>query len=132
MASIQVDEKSAMETNDKNVSGSNSIQSAQERTNTVSPDQGAEPNRPWWHPIIEPGHAVQIIIAAVVAIAIGLGVTAAVGKDNIPEAAPAILGIPGQLWLRALQAVGELPLGPSPRPISWSTHSDHVHCKSSL
>lgn len=51
-----------------------------------------------------PGSAIQIVIAAVVALGIGLGVTASV--EDIPEAAPAILEIPGSLWLRALRATG--------------------------
>ena len=54
-----------------------------------------------------PGHALQIVIAAVLAIAIGLAVSLTV--DNIPEAAPVILEIPGTLWLRALRAT-VLPL----------------------
>lgn len=106
-------EKSAIEASDKNVSGNTSVQSDHEQVGPITTDQPAEVKRKWWHPLIEPGHAVQIIIAAAVAIGIGLGVTSAVGKDNIPEAAPAVLGIPGQLWLRALQAVGEfLPVVP--------------------
>jgi hypothetical protein len=54
-----------------------------------------------------PGSALQIVIAAVIAIAIGMAVTATV--SDIPEAAPVILEIPGQLWLRALRAT-VLPL----------------------
>lgn len=54
-----------------------------------------------------PGSALQIIIAAILAIAIGMAVTATV--SDIPEAAPAILEIPGSLWLRALRAT-VLPL----------------------
>jgi hypothetical protein len=41
------------------------------------------------------------------AIAIGLIVTTQV--SDIPDAAVALLAIPGQLWLRALRAVGQLP-----------------------
>jgi hypothetical protein len=48
----------------------------------------------------------QTIFAAILAIAIGLIVTTQV--DEVPEAAIAILAIPGQLWLRALRAVGKL------------------------
>ncbi|KAK5174272.1 uncharacterized protein LTR77_001352 [Saxophila tyrrhenica] len=61
----------------------------------------------FWRTLKTPGSAVQIVIAAVIAIAIGMAVTATV--DNIPEAAPVILEIPGQLWLRALRAT-VLPL----------------------
>ncbi|KAL2851347.1 Sodium:dicarboxylate symporter [Aspergillus pseudodeflectus] len=58
--------------------------------------------RPWWHSIKEPGSALQIVIAAALAIAIGLSVSSTV--DDIPYAAPTILEIPGALWLRALRA----------------------------
>jgi len=58
----------------------------------------------WFRPFFEPGSAVQIICAAVVAIVIGMVVNVTV--DEVPPAAIAILGIPGRLWLRALQAVG--------------------------
>ncbi|KAG7136328.1 Excitatory amino acid transporter 2 like protein [Verticillium longisporum] len=72
-------------------------------SDTVSAE--VEPvKKPWWHSVIEPGSATQIIIAASLAIGIGLGVSAAIGTDNIPPAAPVILGIPGTLWLRALRA----------------------------
>ena len=51
-----------------------------------------------------PGSVWQIIFAALLAIAIGLAVTFTV--DEVPEAAIAILGIPGNLWLRGLKAAG--------------------------
>ncbi|KAL1960386.1 hypothetical protein VTO42DRAFT_8346 [Malbranchea cinnamomea] len=66
-----------------------------------------EPKRPWWHSIKEPGSALQIVIAAAVAIGIGMAVTTTV--DDIPEAVAPLIGIPGTLWLRALKAV-VLPL----------------------
>lgn len=69
----------------------------------------------WWRMFFEPGHAAQIICAAVLAIAIGMAVNATV--DSVPVAATAIVGIPGTLWLRALQAVGKY-LCPTPR--LWS------------
>ncbi|KAH7024429.1 Sodium:dicarboxylate symporter [Microdochium trichocladiopsis] len=53
------------------------------------------------------GSPWQIVGAAVLAIAIGMAVTATV--DSVPQAAIDILGIPGDLWLRALKAV-VLPL----------------------
>lgn len=53
----------------------------------------------------EPGSVWQIIIAALLAITIGLIV--AIQVDEVPEAVTAILTIPGSLWLRALRAVGE-------------------------
>lgn len=64
-----------------------------------------EPKKPWWHPIKEPGSAAQIVISAVIAIAIGLVVTSTV--DSVPVACSTILEIPGTTWLRALRATGE-------------------------
>ncbi|CAA7263654.1 unnamed protein product [Cyclocybe aegerita] len=61
-----------------------------------------EPKRPWWHSVKEPGSAFQIVIAAALAVGIGLAVSTTV--ENIPAAATAIVGIPGRLWLRALRA----------------------------
>lgn len=58
----------------------------------------------WWRIIVTPGSPAQIVLAALVAIGIGMGVNVAV--DTVPEAAVALLAIPGQLWLRALSAVG--------------------------
>jgi Na+/H+-dicarboxylate symporter len=60
-----------------------------------------------WRTTKTPGSAIQILIAAALAIAIGMAVTATV--SDIPEAAPVILEIPGSLWLRALRAT-VLPL----------------------
>ncbi|GIZ36937.1 hypothetical protein CKM354_000040200 [Cercospora kikuchii] len=54
-----------------------------------------------------PGSAIQIVLAALVAVGIGLAVSFTV--DDIPEAAPVVLQIPGTLWLRALRAT-VLPL----------------------
>lgn len=71
----------------------------------VSGTTAVEPKKPWWHPIKEPGSAAQIVISAVVAIAIGLAVTSTV--DSVPEACTEILGIPGTTWLRALRATGK-------------------------
>ena len=59
----------------------------------------------WYRTFFEPGSAAQIVVAALVAVAIGMGVNVSV--DTVPPAAIAIVGIPGRLWLRALQAVGE-------------------------
>ncbi|KAK7704375.1 hypothetical protein SLS64_008562 [Diaporthe eres] len=73
----------------------------------VSADPVVEPKKRWWHPIKEPGSAAQIVISAVVAIAVGLAVTSTV--DSVPEACTEILGIPGTTWLRALRAT-VLPL----------------------
>lgn len=57
-----------------------------------------------WKTFKEPGSALQIVVAAAIAIAIGISVSAT--TDDIPEAAPIILEIPGTLWLRALRATG--------------------------
>lgn len=74
----------------------------------------AEPKKSWWHPIKEPGSAAQIVISALVAIAIGLAVTSTV--DSVPEACTEILGIPGTTWLRALRATGESKFALTARP----------------
>ena len=66
-----------------------------------------EVKRPWWYSIKEPGSALQIITAALLAIAIGLVVTTQVEK--VPDAARVLISIPGDLWLRSLKAVGESP-----------------------
>lgn len=58
-----------------------------------------------WRVTKTPGSAIQIVIAAALAIAIGMAVTTTV--DDIPEAAGVLVGIPGTLWLRALKAVGK-------------------------
>ncbi|KAL4934165.1 dicarboxylate/amino acid:cation symporter [Aspergillus undulatus] len=61
--------------------------------------------KPWWYSIREPGSALQIVIAAALAIAIGLAVSSTAGDiEDIPYAAPTIIEIPGALWLRALRA----------------------------
>lgn len=85
-----------------------------ENTAPASPSRSSEEERvkrPWHQSFYtllkQPGSALQIILAALLAIAIGLAVTATV--DDIPEAAPIILEIPGTLWLRALRAT-VLPL----------------------
>ena len=57
-----------------------------------------------WDETKQPGSAIQIIIAAAIAIGIGLGVSSAV--EEVPDAAVDLVGIPGDLWLRALKAVG--------------------------
>lgn len=65
----------------------------------------AEPKKTLWQKFITPGSVLQIIAAALLAIAIGLIVTTQV--PEVPDAAVALLAIPGQLWLRALRAVGQ-------------------------
>lgn len=82
-----------------------------------------------WRVTKTPGSAIQIVIAAALAIAIGMAVTSTV--DDIPEAAGVLVGIPGVLWLRALKAVGTSAHRPTIHaPIGkcswlWSrTHAD--------
>lgn len=64
-----------------------------------------EERRNLWEKFKTPGSVLQIIAAALLAIAIGLIVTTRV--ESVPDAAVALLAIPGQLWLRALRAVGQ-------------------------
>jgi hypothetical protein len=79
-----------------------------------SPNVSAEPGiniaqekkKTFWQRVKEPGSVWQIIIAALLAIAIGLIVTTQV--ESVHPAAIAIVAIPGTLWLRALRAVGTL------------------------
>ena len=81
---------------------------------SVDSPEAAQPKRSmgqrFTKTLMTPGSALQIVGAAIVAIAIGMAVTTTV--DNIPEAAPVILEIPGALWLRALRATGTL----NPKP----------------
>ena len=77
---------------------------------SMSPEQTTPEEttkKPWWNSVRVAGSATQIVIAAALAIAIGMAVTTTV--DNVPKAASTILAIPGRLWLRALKAV-VLPL----------------------
>lgn len=71
---------------------------------TIETGDDITAKRTLWQRVKEPGSVWQIIIAALLAIAIGLSVSTTV--DEVPDAAIAIIGIPGTLWLRALQAVG--------------------------
>lgn len=89
----------------------------QQSSSTNSQDLASQSSqgkkRKWNHRLYttlkEPGSALQIIIAAAIAIIIGISVSANVPADEIPEAAPVLLEIPGRLWLRALRAT-VLPL----------------------
>ncbi|KAK4129460.1 glutamate transporter [Parathielavia appendiculata] len=69
---------------------------------TQAEDEAVRVRKPWWQPVVEAGSAVQIVIAAVLAIAIGVAVSYTVA--DIPAAAVTLVGIPGRLWLRALRA----------------------------
>jgi hypothetical protein len=74
---------------------------------TMAGETAPEPKKPWWTPVVTAGSAVQIVIAAALAIGIGMAVNTTV--DDIPSAATTIIAIPGNLWLRSLKAV-VLPL----------------------
>ncbi|KAJ3950838.1 hypothetical protein N0V92_012772 [Colletotrichum tropicale] len=95
-------EKTEMGAANKSVPENSSMDQVQQQASVAS-GQSVEKKNPWWHPIIEPGSAIQIIIAAALAVGIGLGVKSA--HPDIPDAATTILIIPGNLWLRALKAV---------------------------
>lgn len=99
-------EKRAIEANDKNLHESSSVGSPQPQPATVTNAYEEEERKPWPRRWLELGHVSQIIVAAVIALAIGLGISAGVGPDNVHPAAGVLLEIPGRLWLRALQAVG--------------------------
>lgn len=94
----------------------------------VNVNREEDVKKPWWHPIKEPGSAVQIVIAAAVALGIGLGVSSA---TEVPDAATTLLAIPGQLWLRALTCVGECRIDTMPayhliEYLSFSSTPDRV------
>ncbi|KAL5387897.1 hypothetical protein DPSP01_003295 [Paraphaeosphaeria sporulosa] len=82
--------------------------SAQETSSSLTPEttvieEVPPPKKTFMQRVLEPGSVWQIIFAALLAIAIGLIVTTQV--DEVPQAAIALLAIPGTLWLRALRAV---------------------------
>jgi hypothetical protein len=74
------------------------------------PPAEEEVKRTWYQSLVasvkEPGSATQIIIAAILAIAIGMPVVSTV--EEVPQAAIDIISIPGGLWLRALKCIGRL------------------------
>jgi hypothetical protein len=95
----------------KGADTTNTTQLSREGSNELSSTAEAPlVKRNWYQQIWDflktPGSAMQIITAALLAIAIGLAVSTTV--SDIPEAVPVILEIPGSLWLRALRATGKL------------------------
>lgn len=66
--------------------------------------QEEKTKKPWWHTFLVMGSAPQIILAALLALSIGLPVSMTV--DNVPKEAPVYLNIVGDLWLRSLKAIG--------------------------
>ncbi|KAF1943295.1 Sodium:dicarboxylate symporter [Clathrospora elynae] len=67
------------------------------------PTVAVEEKKSFFQRVKEPDSVWQIIIAALLAIVIGLAVTTQV--DEVLEAAIAILATPGNMWLHALRAV---------------------------
>lgn len=68
-----------------------------------------ERKKPWYYAFAVWGSAPQIILAALLALAIGLPLSMKV--DDIPKEVPVYLNIPGDLWLRSLKAIGKsLPI----------------------
>lgn len=61
--------------------------------------------KPWYYAFAVWGSAPQIILAAMLALAIGLPVSMTV--KNVPKQAPVYLNIIGDLWLRSLKAIGK-------------------------
>ena len=85
--------------------GSDDFKQVQSSQSSPSEGETAENvKRPWWYSIKEPGSATQIIVAAILAIGIGMAVVST--TDDVPQAAIDIIGIPGSLWIRALKCVG--------------------------
>lgn len=64
-----------------------------------------ETKKPWYYVFLEMGSAPQIILGALLALAIALPISLTV--DEVPEWAITICLIPGDLWLRALKAIGK-------------------------
>ncbi|KAH8176843.1 sodium:dicarboxylate symporter family protein [Sarocladium implicatum] len=79
-----------------------SASSTQEPAPMYPEEEVEREKRPWWSGFFIMGHVLQIITAAVLAIALGIGISAAV---DVPESARVIIGIPGDLWLRCLKAI---------------------------
>lgn len=82
-----------------------STSSTQEPAPMYPEEEIEQEKKPWWNGFFVMGHVLQIITAAILAIALGIGISAAV---DVPESARVIIGIPGDLWLRCLKAIGEL------------------------
>jgi hypothetical protein len=77
--------------------------------NLASYEMGEEPKKmTFWETCKEPGSAIQIVGAALVAVAIALPISMTMDttQSSIQDAST-ILNIPGRMWLRALTAVGE-------------------------
>lgn len=89
----------------KSHGSSNGEKKSEEYDPYAAYEQKDQEKKTLWGYAKEPGSAIQIIIAALFALAIGLPVAFLV--EDVPDAAPTILNIPGRMWLRALTAVGK-------------------------
>lgn len=90
---------------EKAVSRPNSVTDNLEYNQEYNATPLVQEKKPWWHSVKVWGSATQIVIAAILGLALGLIVSTQV--EVVPPAATEILNIPGDLWLRALKAVGE-------------------------
>lgn len=116
----------------KDVSEARPVQVPTNSSSDIPHDHAQEEivKKPWWHSFKEPGSALQIIVAALFAIAIGVVVATQV--DDIPEAAPILVGIIGNMWLRALKAVGKFPIDMKPATASLTKSQPLTSCSPSL
>lgn len=84
-----------------------STSSTQDQAHMYPEEDYRREKRPWWSGFFEMGHVLQIITAALLAIAIGVAVGS---TTTVPDSARTIIAIPGMLWLRCLQAIGKLSM----------------------
>lgn len=93
----------------KNISGERIQSQTTASSEEQAPVEEVHQRRKWHRFLLdnlkERGSALQIVVAAALAIAIGLIVTSTV--DDIPAPVAPLVGIIGTLWLRSLKAVGE-------------------------
>lgn len=88
--------------------GLNGVEPVTSQSDTAAdptPITAEERKKPWWHMFAVWGSAPQIIMAALLALAIGLPISITV--EDIPKEAPVYLNIVGDLWLRSLKAIGK-------------------------
>ena len=102
---MSAEKTDAVNSTERTSSNSTDQQQQQTQQEHLHQQHSDEPKKPWWNSVRVAGSATQIVIAAVLAIAIGIAVSYNV--DRVPAAASTLVGIPGRLWLRALRAVGE-------------------------
>lgn len=104
-------ENGAIEVESKNISGEQIQPKTTVSSNEGEPTEEVHERRKWHRFLLdnlkERGSALQIVIAAALAIAIGLIVTST--TDSVPAPVAPLVGILGTLWLRSLKAVGKAP-----------------------